>query len=108
MFKDHSTPRWLSVCLCFSLAAVSSPLSAQSPQEPEPIPSLTIRVSSRLVLVDVVVTDKHGQPVLGLQPTDFTVTEKGKPQKISVFTAPNESRTKPAARTLAPGGDSNP
>jgi VWFA-related protein len=64
-------------------------------------------VSSRLVLVDVVVTDKHGQPLLGLQPADFTVTEKGKPQKISVFTPPNQSGAKPPARTLAPGVYSN-
>jgi VWFA-related protein len=109
MFKGRSTPHWLSVCLCFSLVAVSSPLSAQSLQEPEPepIPSLTIRVSSRLVLVDVVVTDKHGQPVLGLQPTDFTVTEKGKPQKISVFTPPNPTPAQPAAPALPPGEYSN-
>ena len=107
MFKHQAGPRWLSIFLCFSLAVVSSPLSAQSPQEPDQVPGLSIRVSSRLVMVDVVVTDKRGQPVLGLKPTDFTVTEKGKPQRISVFTAPNESRTKPAARTLGPGVYSN-
>jgi VWFA-related protein len=107
MFAHRAVPGWLSIFLCFSLAVVSSPLPAQSPQEPEQVPGLSIRVSSRLVMVDVVVTDKHGQPVLGLKPTDFTVTEKGKPQRISVFTAPNESRTKPAARTLAPGVYSN-
>jgi VWFA-related protein len=107
VFKHQAGPRWLSIFLCFSLAVVSSPLSAQSPQEPDQVPGLSIRVSSRLVMVDVVVTDKRGQPVLGLKPTDFTVTEKGKPQRISVFSAPNESRTKPAARTLGPGVYSN-
>jgi len=107
VFKHQAGPRWLSIFLCFSLAVVSSPLSAQSPQEPDQVPGLSIRVSSRLVMIDVVVTDKRGQPVLGLKPTDFTVTEKGKPQRISVFTAPNESRTKPAARTLGPGVYSN-
>jgi VWFA-related protein len=107
MFAHRAVPRWLSIFLCFSLAVVSSPLPAQSPQEPEQVPGLSIRVSSRLVMVDVVVTDKHGQPVLGLKPTDFTVTEKGKPQKISVFTPPNQSGTKPVARTLAPGVYSN-
>jgi VWFA-related protein len=107
MFAHRAVPRWLSIFLCFSLVVISLPLTAQSPQEPEQVPGLSIRVSSRLVLVDVVVTDKHGQPVLGLKPTDFTVTEKGKPQKISVFTPPNQSGTKPAARTLAPGVYSN-
>jgi VWFA-related protein len=107
VFKHQAGPRWLSIFLCFSLAVVFSPMSAQSPQEPDQVPGLSIRVSSRLVMVDVVVTDKRGQPVLGLKPTDFTVTEKGKPQRISVFTAPNESRTKPAARALGPGVYSN-
>ena len=107
MFAHRAVPRWLSIFLCLSLVVVSSPLPAQSPQEPGQVPGLSIRVSSRLVLVDVVVTDKHGQPLLGLQPADFTVTEKGKPQKISVFTPPNQSGAKPPARTLAPGVYSN-
>jgi VWFA-related protein len=107
MFAHRAVPRWLSIFLCFSLGVVSSPLPAQSPQEPEQVPGLSIRVSSRLVLVDVVVTDKHGKPVLGLKPSDFTVTEKAKPQKISVFTAPNQSGAEPPARTLAPGVYSN-
>jgi VWFA-related protein len=98
---------FLYVFLCLSLIAASSPLPAQSPQETEPVPTLTIRVSTRLVLVDVVVTDKHGQPVLGLQPTDFAVTEKGKLQKISVFTPPNQAAPKPAAPALPPGEYSN-
>lgn len=96
-------PQWLAVMLCLLLAA---PLPALAPQESGQVPGLTIRVSSRLVLVDVVVTDKHGQPVLGLKPTDFTVAEKGKPQKISVFTPPNQT-AKPAAPALSPGVYSN-
>jgi VWFA-related protein len=107
MFAHRAVPRWLSIVLCFSLAVISSPLPAQSPQELEQVPGLSIRVSSRLVMVDVVVTDKHGQPVLGLKPTDFTVMEKGKPQKISVFTAPDQAVPKPAAPALAPGVYSN-
>jgi VWFA-related protein len=106
MFKRETRPQWLSVFLCSLLVAISSPLPAQSSQEAEQAPSLAIRVSSRLVLVDVVVTDKHGQPVLALNPTDFTVTEKGKPQKISVFTAPNQT-AQPAAPALPPGVYSN-
>ena len=107
MSAHRAVPRWLSIFLCLLLAIISSPLPAQSPQEAEQVAGLSIRVSSRLVLVDVVVTDKHGQPVLGLKPTDFTVTEKGKPQKISVFTPPNQPSANPPARTLAPGVYSN-
>src|ERR1019366_475117 len=45
------------------------------------IPSVTIRANTRLVLVDVVVTDKKGQPITGLKAEDFTVEENGKKQK---------------------------
>ncbi len=106
MFRHQTGPRWLFILLCSSLVVVSSPSPAQSPQELEQAPTLSIRVSSRLVLVDVVVTDKHGQPVLGLKPTDFTVTEKGKPQRIAVFTEPGQSAT-PAAPSLPAGVYSN-
>jgi VWFA-related protein len=105
MFRRRAGSQRLSIVLCLSLVG-SSPLGAQSIQEPEQVPGLTIRVASRLVLVDVVVTDKHGQPVPGLKPSDFTVTEKGKPQKISVFTPPNQT-ARPAAPALAPGVYSN-
>jgi len=102
MFRRPVALRWLSILLCLSIGATSLP--AQVPQEP--IPTLTIRVSSRLVLVDVVVTDKRGQPVPGLTSVDFTITEKGKPQKIAVFTAPGQSAT-PAAPPLPAGVYSN-
>src|SRR5579863_9292713 len=102
MFRRPVALRWLSILLCLSIGATSLP--AQVPQEP--IPTLTIRVSSRLALVDVVVTDKRGQPVPGLTSVDFTITEKGKPQKIAVFTAPGQSAT-PAAPPLPAGVYSN-
>jgi VWFA-related protein len=37
------------------------------------------------VRVDVIVTDKKGEPVLDLKPEDFTVAEDGKPQTIEAF-----------------------
>lgn len=45
----------------------------------------TVRVTTRLVLVDVVVTDKEGRPVTDLKREDFTLLEDGKAQEISVF-----------------------
>ncbi len=44
-----------------------------------------IRITTRLVTVDVVVTDKSGNPVRGLKKDDFRLLEDGKPQSISVF-----------------------
>jgi VWFA-related protein len=43
------------------------------------------RAHSKLVIVDVVVTDKSGKPVAGMKSSDFRLMENGKPQKVSVF-----------------------
>ena len=97
-----------SVVLFFLLPGIL-PLSSQSPAAQDvskDAPNPIIRVSTRLVLVDVVVTDKHGQPVLGLQPANFSLTEKSKPQKIAVFTPPGQTPT-PAAPGLPVGVFSN-
>ena len=42
-----------------------------------------LTVGANLVLVPVVVTDKHGKHVSGLKPEDFDLSEDGKEQKIS-------------------------
>lgn len=42
----------------------------------------TIRANVRLVSLDVIVTDKNGQPVPGLRAEDFRVRENGHEQKI--------------------------
>jgi VWFA-related protein len=52
-------------------------------QQPKPL----IRSTSRLVLLDVVVTDKTGHPIRSLNKEDFTVLENGAPQKITSFEA---------------------
>jgi VWFA-related protein len=70
------------------------------------VPAPTIRVSTHLVLVDVVVTDKQGKPVTGLHQEDFVVQEKGKNQKVAFFTAPGESQNQPPP-VLPPGIYSN-
>jgi len=47
--------------------------------------NLRFATTTQLVVEDVLIKGKDGKPVLGLKPTDFTITEDGKPQKISVF-----------------------
>jgi VWFA-related protein len=60
------------------------------PQEP------AISVSTRLVLVGVIARDKNG-PVADLTKDDFVVLDRGKPQKISVFTVESsQSAPQPA------------
>jgi VWFA-related protein len=44
-----------------------------------------LKSNTRLVVVDVVATDRNGQPVSGLTAEDFTILEDRKPQKISDF-----------------------
>ena len=44
-----------------------------------------LKVATRLVQVNVIVTDKHGDPVTGLAKDDFSLTDSGKPQTISYF-----------------------
>ena len=86
--------------LALTLAATS--LWAQQPSVPSP----TIRVSTHMVLVDVVVTDKQGKPVNGLHPEDFVLEENGKVQKIASLTTPAENASV-AAPQLPPGIYSN-
>jgi VWFA-related protein len=59
------------------------------------VPSFTIRANTRLVLVDVVVTDKKGQPITGLKAEDFTVEENGKKQRIASFSPPGADQKAP-------------
>ena len=63
--------------LVLALEAIA--VSAQNPPAPP-----RIRVSTRLVQVDVIVRDKNG-PVADLTKDDFVVLDRGKPQGISLF-----------------------
>jgi VWFA-related protein len=99
---------WSFVRTFFSLALMvdiaAGPMFLGAQQAPSDVPAVTIRANSRLVVVDVVVTDKKGQPIPGLKPEDFTLDENGKKQKISVFTAPGTSDANAAVQASAPPG----
>lgn len=56
---------------------------AQQPPAVEPI--LTLRSSTRLVQVEVIVRDKDGKPISGLTKDDFEIREENKPQQIRFF-----------------------
>jgi VWFA-related protein len=89
--------------LVLNLAVNPTILHAQEPTTD--VPTITIRANTRLVVVDVVVTDKKGQPVTGLKAEDFTLDENGKKQRIATFTPPDA--TQAAAQPLPPGIISN-
>ena len=65
-----------------------APPSAQAPATPQPAapPAQPIfRTGIDFVRVDVIVSDKNGNPVADLKPEDFEVVEQGRPQKIETF-----------------------
>jgi VWFA-related protein len=63
------------------------PAAGQQPVRNTNGPDTGLRISTttQLVVEDVLIKGRDGKPVLGLKPSDFTITEDGKPQKISVF-----------------------
>ncbi len=64
-------------------AETSSTGTASQPQGKSP--GFTLHQTVRRVVVDVVVTDNQGHPVLDLQPSDFHVSEDGKAQDLRQF-----------------------
>jgi VWFA-related protein len=104
--EKYSLRRSIHVCLVSvgTLACGIWPW-AQTPAQSVPAP--TVRVNTRLVLVDVVVTDKQGKPVSGLKAEDFTVEEKGKKQKATFFQTPEEAQQPNTPPQLGPGIYSN-
>jgi VWFA-related protein len=73
-----------NVQLFFGLLGFSAVLFAKGGTEPQDS-GATLRINSRAVLVDVIVSDSHGNPVTGLKQDAFSVTEQGKAQTISYF-----------------------
>jgi VWFA-related protein len=67
------------------LLASSALAAAQQPEGPLQSSGVTLKVTARLTLVDVTVTDAQGKPVHGLTQADFTVKEDGKPQPLRNF-----------------------
>jgi VWFA-related protein len=76
-----------------ALIGLAVPLLAQTAVPGENTPISTLRINSRAVLLDVIVTDSSGKPITGLPKDAFTVTEQGKPQKISFFEENGAART---------------
>jgi VWFA-related protein len=104
MAKNTWHTRWACVTGVIVVTIVVSGWF-QAGQSTSDVPVPTIRASTHLVLVDVVVTDKQGKHIDGLRAEDFVVQEKGKNQKIAFFTPPGEVQKR--APELPPGIYSN-
>ncbi|MBS1814047.1 MAG: VWA domain-containing protein [Acidobacteria bacterium] len=91
--------RSVSSLLCLSLAVCAL---AQQPDANVPM----LKAGTRVVVVDVVVTDRQGNPVHDLPAGVFTVTEDNKPQIIAHFQehrAAEAPAPLPAQPVSAPG-----
>jgi VWFA-related protein len=66
------------------LCGMCDPSAKGIQQEP---PSLTIRTSTHMVMLDVLVKDRSGHSVPNLKAADFIILEEGKPQSIATFNA---------------------
>jgi Ca-activated chloride channel family protein len=88
---------------CFSGPVAGQTIRDFPPPPPAPTPKPTptpappkdedfdvIRVNSNLVMVPVSVTDAMGQPVHGLQVSDFHLEEEGRPQQIVEIGNPDQ------------------
>ena len=71
--------------LIFSLLAPAQTQAPAQPRQPRGSELYRFRADTEVVLVNVIVRDKSGNPVRGLTQKDFTVLEDGKPQSIRSF-----------------------
>ncbi len=77
------------------ILALASVAFAQSSSSPPALP--TFKTGTTNVLVDVVVTGHHGNPVEGLSQDNFTVLENGQPQQIVSFSSHPSATPLPSA-----------
>jgi VWFA-related protein len=89
------TKRGLAVVLALVLTRASG-ISQQTPTD------YTFHSTTELVLVNVTVRDKNGNPVRDLKREDFTVLEDNKPQQVISFDLENTDAVLSTAATEAP------
>jgi VWFA-related protein len=75
----------ISMLTLWMATMASAPLMPRGARADQRQTSPALKVESRIVLVDVVITDGKGQFVGGLQHKDFQISEDGKPQTITSF-----------------------
>ena len=89
-----------TICLVASQAQQAAPAPSPSPAPATTLP--TLKVSTRLVVVDVVAVDGKGHPITDLKADDFSVLEEGSNQSIKVFSfqqpAPADQPQQPPAK----------
>jgi len=96
------------VLLFFSCLGANAILSVQEPQQPKPQSAEnssnvhSLRITTHLVQVNVIVNDKHGNPITGLGQKDFFILDNGKLQEIRAFSAETNLPFAPSRTPLPP------
>ena len=80
--------------------AVTASVSAQGPRP-------TFRVSSDLVVVDLLASSKDGRFVADLQPSEITILQDGKPQKVEFVRLVRAGEPDSGGRPAAPSAAEN-
>jgi VWFA-related protein len=89
----------LILCLLTSsLGQTSVPTPQQEPVDEDEV----VRITSNLVQVDAIVTDKSGRQVTDLRPEDFEILEDGKEQAITNFSYVTTGAEATISRPAAP------
>ncbi len=91
-------PQFLLFSWC-AVVSVSTPAAQKQ--------SAAVRVTTRLVEVNVVVQDRKGAAVRDMARDDFEVTEEGKPQTIATFSLESNLKTIGRTEPLPPNAFSN-
>ena len=99
-----SFPMFSAVVIFGLFSAFEVSANAQSaglsPSTQQPI--YTLHANKRVVLTDVTVTDRKGNPIHSLKASDFRISDNGKPQDLASFEehsgAPIESVPPSAAK----------
>src|SRR5258706_19661 len=69
------------VCILLAQVAAQQPVTPSKPQTPDEV----VRITTNLVQIDTVVTDRRGQQIVDLRPEEFEVYEDGRIQEIKNF-----------------------
>lgn len=97
----HFAMGTLALVSIFCVAELAVP-QQKSDASQESKRSTVIRTATRLVNVNLVVTDAQGNPVKDLAKNEVTLLDEGKPQEISFFSAVDDAQLLPEGPPLGP------
>ncbi len=90
----NASPFVVLLILCLSaFGQQQTPEPAASPNQEAEV----VKITTKLVQLDLIVVDKDGKQVRNLTPSDFEVLQDGKPQKITNFSYVNTEVGRSAA-----------